>query len=906
MPKIKIDGEIYDIQEGQNLLHAALAHGVDIPYFCWHPSLGSVGACRQCAVQHMKDDQDTQGRLVMACMTPATEGSCFSVKHPEAKQFRENVIEWLMTNHPHDCPVCDEGGECHLQDMTVMSGHNYRKYEFKKRTHKNQYLGPLINHEMNRCIACYRCVRYYRDYTGGTDLNSFASANRVYFGRAEDGVLESEFSGNLVEVCPTGVFTDKTFKKHYTRKWDLQTSPAVCTHCSLGCNISPGERYGMLKRVQNRFNHDINGHFICDRGRFGYEFVNAETRLKKPLIKQEVASVENAVNEVKKILKNAQGIIGIGSGRSSLENNFALKSLVGKERFFSGLPEQEHKIHASITQASVQGLFQVPTLKEIEQSDMVLVIGEDVLNTGARMALALRQAALSKPKSEAMQTGIPHWNDAAIRNAIQNQKGPFYVANVSETSLDDLATMSFYGETSELSQLAYGLSCLLDSSLPKLENIPNTVSTFLAKIHQDLVAAKHPVIISGSSLKSQELTNELIRLATIAKQKNPATTFSYIVPEANSMGLALLEPQSLEQAIDLVGKKQADTLVLLENDLFRHYYAQDIERFFKSFKHIILIDYISHHSQRFADVILPSASFAEGTGSLISQEGRVQRSYKVYSSSETILEGWKWMKHISSVFPDSPLHDCEQLDTLFKKLCDSNALFKGLYERMPLAKMRFTGLKVARGTPNATGRTSMFAHLNVHESRPPQDLDSPFSHTMEGYSGQRPSALTSFYWKPGWNSVQSLSQYQDQPGGHWKDESDTGVRLFQYRPEQTSQQLPPSQKTWKKFNHDLNDLTKKSLVPLYHLFGSEELSSSAEELKKRFVNPYVAMNKKDFEQLNEQSKQASQLQFELQGRTMKLPIKIKEGLPEGCVGLPIGLPDFLWFAPGDKITITQK
>ena len=111
-----------------------------------------------------------------------------------------------MINHPHDCPVCEEGGECHLQDMTVMTGHVYRRYRFKKRTFRNQYLGPFINHEMNRCIACYRCVRFYRDYAGGRDFDVFAAHDHVYFGRHEDGTLESEFSGNLVEVCPTGVF----------------------------------------------------------------------------------------------------------------------------------------------------------------------------------------------------------------------------------------------------------------------------------------------------------------------------------------------------------------------------------------------------------------------------------------------------------------------------------------------------------------------------------------------------------------------------------------------------------------------------------------------------------------------------------------------------------------------------
>jgi NADH-quinone oxidoreductase subunit G len=254
MNNIVVDGRPYEVSPQQNLLAACLSLGFNLPYFCWHPAMGSVGACRQCAVKQFKDERDQTGRLVMACMTPASDGARISIADPEAGEFRASVIEWLMANHPHDCPVCDEGGECHLQDMTLMTGHAYRRYSFKKRTFRNQQLGPFITHEMNRCIQCYRCVRFYRDYAGGRDLNAFASANHVFFGRHEDGTLESVFSGNLVEVCPTGVFTDKTLGRHYIRKWDLQTAPSLCVHCSLGCNTIPGERNRFLRRIVNRFN----------------------------------------------------------------------------------------------------------------------------------------------------------------------------------------------------------------------------------------------------------------------------------------------------------------------------------------------------------------------------------------------------------------------------------------------------------------------------------------------------------------------------------------------------------------------------------------------------------------------------------------------------------------------------
>jgi len=280
---ISIDGRSYPAAPHKNLLQVCLEQGLDLPYFCWHPALGSVGSCRQCAVTQFQDEQDSEGRLVMACMTPAKAGLRIGLAHPTAEAFRRQVVEWLMLNHPHDCPVCEEGGECHLQDMTVMTGHTYRRNRFPKRSFRNQDLGPFLGHEMNRCITCYRCVRFYRDYAGGDDLQELGIGDRVWFGPSRPGPLQSPFSGNLVEVCPTGVFTDRVFSRRYTRKWDLQSAPSVCVHCAVGCNTRLGARYGELRRITNRHHPEVNGYFLCDRGRYGHGFVQAATRIREPL-----------------------------------------------------------------------------------------------------------------------------------------------------------------------------------------------------------------------------------------------------------------------------------------------------------------------------------------------------------------------------------------------------------------------------------------------------------------------------------------------------------------------------------------------------------------------------------------------------------------------------------------------
>ncbi|MGZ8196115.1 MAG: NADH-quinone oxidoreductase subunit NuoG, partial [Methylosarcina sp.] len=422
MATIDIDGVQYQVEAGDSLLPACLGLGLDLTYFCWHPALGSVGACRQCAVMQYHDPEDKKGRLVMACMTPVTDGMRISIQAEQARQFRQDNIELLMTNHPHDCPVCEEGGECHLQDMTLMSGHTVRRYRGKKRTHKNQYLGPFINHEMNRCIACYRCVRFYGDYAGGGDLQVFGIHNNVYFGRFEDGALESEFSGNLVEVCPTGVFTDRTFSARYTRKWDLQTAPSVCVHCGLGCNTTPGERYGELRRIINRYNGEVNGYFLCDRGRFGYGFVNSPERVLTPRHEGKKITPENAEH----LLQDwrAGDTIGIGSPRASLEANFALRSRVGKDNFFLGLDDTEHTLLEAIVDILRGGGIHSPSLRETEQADAVLILGEDLTHSAPRLALSLRQAVRNAAFDRARALKIAPWLDKPVREQQIEHRSP--------------------------------------------------------------------------------------------------------------------------------------------------------------------------------------------------------------------------------------------------------------------------------------------------------------------------------------------------------------------------------------------------------------------------------------------------------------------------------------------------
>ncbi len=882
--KIWVDDKWYEVNPDQSLLQACLELGFDLPYFCWHPALGSVGACRQCAVKQFKDENDTRGRIVMSCMTPAAEGTRISVKDPDAVAFRAGVIEGLMLNHPHDCPVCDEGGECHLQDMTVMTGHNYRRTPYPKRTFRNQYLGPLVNHEMNRCIQCYRCVRYYREYAGGTDLQVFGSRNIAFFGRQEDGILESEFAGNLVEICPTGVFTDKTLKQHYTRKWDLQMAPSVCIHCGLGCSTSAGERYGTLRRILNRYNGEVNGYFLCDRGRFGYEFVNSEQRVRQTLSRQDgrlkPVPKAKAVEQVSDILKGNQKVIGIGSPRASLESNFALRSLVGPDRFFNGMSEESSHLVSLMVEIMRQGPARSPSLREIEYSDAILVLGEDVSNVAPRMALALRQSVRQKPMEMTDKMKIPRWLDHAVREAIQNDAGPLFIATPNATRLDDVATETYHAAPDDIARLGFAVANALDSQAPTVPELSDHVGKLAARIAQALTTAKRPLVVAGSSLNSDAIIHAAANVARALSKDGKVAGLSFTMPEANSLGLGLMGGADLSEAFKTVEAGKADTVIILENDLYRRASAASVDGLAQAVRHMIVLDCLATPTTSSAEFVLPAGAFAESDGTLVSNEGRAQRFFQAYPPKGDIQESWRWLIEIMKAAGHPESGSWNILDDLVSATANAVPALAKIAEAAPFSKFREIGEKIPRSPHRYSGRTAMLANLNVSEPKPPQDADSALAFSMEGYPAQPPSSLTPFFWSAGWNSIQSVNKFQSEINGSLRG-GDSGVRLIE----------PPQGRSGLYFSAPQKAFQARPdewlLVPLYHVFGSEEMSCQAPAIAQLAPEPYIALSPADAERLQVQD--GVQIEIKLAGSPRRLQVLVQADLPKGIAGIPAGL-----------------
>ncbi|GAO00079.1 NADH-quinone oxidoreductase subunit G [Komagataeibacter xylinus NBRC 13693] len=884
MTRIHIDGKECPTRTGINLLQACLEAGANLPYFCWHPELGSVGACRQCAIKQFTGPDDTKGRIVMACMTPVGEDTIVSIDDTEARDFRASVIEWMMVNHPHDCPVCEEGGECHLQDMTVMTGHNTRRYRFTKRTHRNQDLGPFVKHEMNRCIACYRCVRFYRDYAGGDDLAAFASHDHVYFGRATDGTLENAFSGNLVEICPTGVFTDRPFSATYTRKWDMRGAPSVCVHCAVGCNTIVNARGETVRRVLNRYNTDINRYVLCDRGRFGHGFVNAPTRIRTPLCatdgQQVPVPVADALARFARMAADGR-IVGIASPRAALETCFSLHALAGPQHFSTGQTRQEQSC-AELAHALLgRHPGRLPTIHDMESADAVLVLGEDVYATAPRLGLALRQSVRQPSFHTADEARVPRWMDAAVRTLGAECPSALHVLTPAPTALDDVAADSVRAAPDDIARLGFAIAHEIDPAAPPVADLAPDDTRLVTRIARTLVAARTPVVVSGMQYGSPALMQAAASIAAALARATPSAGLSLVLPECNTMGLAMMGGLPLETVMEQARAGAISTLVVVENDLTRHLSPADVADLVAAVPDIVIIDHTVTPLCQHASLVLPSAAFSECTGTFISHEGRAQRSFQAVFPPAPIQAGWRWIQALGqSAEPAAPhmteLTGWRDLDDVLAALAAAFPHLAPAARAAPDAQYRMDGQKLRSQTYRASGRTVIRSFVSVRDQPPPASADTPFSSSMEGaYGPDMPAALVSGYQASPWNSVQALNRFQHEIGGDMRGGA-SGIRLFPSagpddagRPYAYATDIPTAY---------VARADTMLVLPDTRLFGSEELSMSSPPVMARATAPTLG--------LPAGMVRSDRMTLHLEDGPHVLPVEPVPGLPAGIALCP--------------------
>ncbi|MEO8324866.1 MAG: molybdopterin-dependent oxidoreductase, partial [Nitrospirota bacterium] len=639
----------------------------------------------------------------------------------------------------------------------------------------------------------------------------------------------------------------------YTRKWDQQFAPSICVHCGLGCNTDVGEHSGTVRRIVNRYNQDVNGYFLCDRGRFGYEFVNSEHRIREPLFKGKVVSADTASRQLRDMLVPGK-TIGIGSPRASLESNFALRTLVGPDRFYSGMADSEAQLVGLAIDILRRNTMRTPTLHEVEASDAVLILGEDVTNVAPRMALALRQSVRQQPIEIAKKLKIPLWMDHGVRDAIQDRRGPLYIATPSATRLDEIAVATFHAAPDDIARLGFAVAHALDPQAPSQGDFP-----LADEIARALKDAKNPLVIAGPSCNSEAIIQAAANVAMAV-----GAQLSFTTPECNTVGAVLMGGNPLSAAFQAVKDGDVDTLIILENDLYRRASRADVEALLNAAAHVIVLDHLVNPMTEHAELVLPSGTFAESDGTFISSEGRAQRFFQAFVPDGAIEASWRWLGRES----------WENLAEVLAAMATALPQLAPARDAAPPATFRMAGAKVPRSPHRASGRTAILANITISEPKPPDDPDSPLSFSMEGTSNHPPGSLLPFVWSPGWNSIQATNTYQKEIGGPLHG-GDPGVRMFEPAPSNGQSYYLGIPSAFKPHEDEW------LLVSMYGIFGSEELSLSAPGIAELATPPHVAVNADNFTEDQE-------VEVRCANGTFRLPVRIRPDLPYGVAGLFAG------------------
>ena len=576
------------------------------------------------------------------------------------------------------------------------------------------------------------------------------------------------------------------------------------------------------------------------------------------------------------MIENIQGkkVLGIGSPRASLESNFALRELVGQDNYSTGLSQKEQnlvELAASIMQT--EGVYN-PTMREIESYDAVLILGEDLTQTAPRMALSVRQAAKNKAKEMAAERRTQEWLAEPVQRIGQDAKSPIYILAATQTRLADVATGEVVASPNDIARLGFAVAAAVAGE--NITGLDDDAKAFAQTIADTLKAAKKPLIISGTSLQDPAIMEAAAQVA----QNLGNAGLTLTVPEVNSMGLAIFGGLSLEQAF----AQDYDAIIVVENDLYRRLPTAQVDAAFAKAAEVIVLDHSETATVAKASIVLSAASFAEGDGTVVSQEGRAQRFYQVYDPSYhkpeyAIKESWRWLHALETGLQGKAI-SWTLLDDVIESVAKNVPALEAIRDVAPDAGYRVHGLKIAREPRRYSGRTAMRAPLSVHEPKQPIDIDSALTFSMEGYVGnQTPSSLIPFAWSAGWNSPQAWNKYQDNVGGHLKG-GDSGVRLFdrlQKRPARTFVAPTPVVTHPESFR----------LVPMHHIFGSGEFIVKTPAMESRIPEAVFAVGEQDAARLNVQDGQ--KITVKSGEANISLPVQVIEYLPTGYIGYPIGL-----------------
>jgi NADH-quinone oxidoreductase subunit G len=630
---LTINGKKVSLPRGTLAIEAIRASGADIAHFCYHPKLKPVGMCRMCLAQvgtpRMGPDrkpvlnEDGTPQIGMmpqpqaTCTLPISEGMVILTETEPVKKMVAGIVEFFLANHPLDCPVCDKGGECPLQDQTMafgpgksrvgeVYGGNIRLregiWEAKRHWEKPKPLSDLIALDRERCIQCGRCVRFTQEISLDNALTFAYRGSHTEIETLTDPPVDSKFSGNTIDICPVGALTSRVFR-FTARVWEVKPTHSICTQCACGCNVTINTRSDKVLRVLPRDNESINECWICDRGRFNSQFINSAARLTKPLIKRngkfEEAEWDDALQLVAKTLtqiKNAHGgsaIGGLASGKCTVEDNYVFQKFL---REVLGSDNIDYRPNTKIKHR----LRRVPDLYEqVENADVILLVGADPLEE------------------------LPIL-DLRIKKCIAQKRGALITVNPRRILLDQEAAVSLTHQ-------------------PHHE--VEVINTLPAAVADRIAQSQRLVILYGEE-SSDDVVNALLNLA--ATKERAQNVFGLCGHDGNALGALWAGALPKSGGLDVDGMMQAAAdgslkalYVMGQNPVNSYPDAQLVKQALEKVEFLVVQDLFMTDTAQQADVVLPAASYAEKDGTTVNFAGVAQRLRQALPPVGESSEDWK-------------------------------------------------------------------------------------------------------------------------------------------------------------------------------------------------------------------------------------------------------------------------
>ena len=627
MIKIKIDGKTLEVKPKTSIIEVADKVGIDIPRFCYHKKLSVAANCRMCLVE-----VKNFAKPLPACATQVMEGMEISTKSKFTKDTQKSVMEFLLINHPLDCPICDQGGECDLQDTAVAYGASKTRYTEEKRVVFDKNIGPLISTDLTRCIQCTRCVRFLKEVGGMAELGLIGRGEHAEISAYVDKSVESELSGNIIDLCPVGALTSKPFR-YSARSWELSRRSTIACHDSLGSNIEVHVKDDVVKRVIPKENESINECWISDRDRFSYEGLSHKDRINLPLKREKnqwkeidweeaYELIEKNITDIDIKKSNKIGIIC--SPQSTLEEGFLLKK-IAKELNTSHI---DYRLLEKSFSENNNWLG--CKIDEIESHDAILVVGSNLKHDQPLLAHRFRRYANKRNNFSIITSYDDFYSTRCLEKVIVN---PSAYINYLLMILKQVQLSTKYKVNSEV------IRNLLKAVKP---------STEAKRIAKSLLSNKSRAIFLGNQILHLD-DGDNIKLVAMHIAQAVGATFGLIPGYANSVGLNELNLNTDNISADKILSQSKEAYIMMNFDpLYDYHSPKKINSALKKAKFNLAISpYISDSFKEF-DIVLPMTPFTETSGTFINMEKTIQSFSAVTPPAGQSRPGWKILRVLAN------------------------------------------------------------------------------------------------------------------------------------------------------------------------------------------------------------------------------------------------------------------